>query len=314
MRIVHGVGTGSSGTAIGLNRDSPAVMQLHEQLGADEQGRALVADQLDALKETRIGGRRRIDGAKCAIGEADGGAHHVLGLHAMDVRRRCVAFDRRDRPRETQHEIECVNALREQHTTTVSLEGTPPRLVVVVLGPPEPDGGRTPDDLAEFAVCQNLGEPYGGGPEPVLQHDAELDAGLATGGDRRLGPLRRDLHRLFEQHMLARCGAALGQLRMRVGRRDDQHRVHGPVVKDRFQPVRQRKRKAICKSAAARLAGREGVRDFDLIGEIDQALGMWGHAHAEAEDGDAGSGHWQILTARSQGPNHSTGSMVMAGT
>src|SRR5690606_38701313 len=67
----------------------------------------------------------------------------------------------------------------------------------------------------------------------------------------------------------------------------------------------------------ARRARRIGIGDLDAVGEIDQAAGMRRYRHAEADDGYTGTGHvapsCNSLNA-GQGPNHCTGSMVIAGT
>ncbi len=136
-----------------------------------------------------------------------------------------------------------MDPLRDQHTAAIAGEAAAARLVIVALRPPEPDDGRAADEIAQRAGRDPFGKPHARRAEPVLQHDAERHAGVPAGGDDLLGARRRDLDRLLEQHMLARRGAALRDLQMRVRGAEHQNGRNGRIGQHRLQTVRQREGK-----------------------------------------------------------------------
>jgi hypothetical protein len=87
----------------------------------------------------------------------------------------------------------------------------------------------------------------------VLQHDSKpyVFAGLY----QPLCPGGRDLERLFEEHVPAGGGAALDELEVRIGRREDQHRIDRAILEDGLEPLAERKAKASGKGRAPRAEG-----------------------------------------------------------
>jgi hypothetical protein len=78
---------------------------------------------------------------------------------------------------------------------------------------------------------------------------------------------------------------------MRVRRRKDHHLVDRGIARDPLQVAGRRKVEALGKGPAPRLAPAERMGDVDPILEVEQAPGVGGHGHAEADHGDAVSAH-----------------------
>ncbi len=127
--------------------------------------------------------------------------------------------------------------------------------------------------------------------EAMLQHDAERHAGGATGRDQLLRTRGGDVERLFQQDVLAGPGAEPGDVEMRVGRRQHQHRLDGLVRQQRFQIVAEREGEARAEGCPPFGAGAVGADDLDPVGEVDEAPGMGRHGHAEHDDPDAQPAH-----------------------
>jgi hypothetical protein len=143
--------------------------------------------------------------------------------------------------------------------------------------------------------------------EVVLQHDAERHPGDPASGDQLLRPRGGDLHRLLQQHMLARAGATSGDVEMGVGRRQHHYGVDRAIIEDALQAIGRREREACGEGFAPRRARAEGPGDLGAIGEVEQRLCMRRHRHAEAHQADASLRH-------GYGPNQRTGAAVSHGT
>ena len=126
----------------------------------------------------------------------------------------------------------------------------------------------------------------------MLQHHAERDAGLARGFDKLDGALGRNLERLFQKDVLARRRALAHQIEMRVRRRENLDAIDRLVGEDRVEAAGERKREILGECFAPRLARRERMHDLDAVLQVDEALGMRRHRHAEPDDGDAVLGHY----------------------
>ena len=165
--------------------------------------------------------------------------------------------------------------------------------VVVALRPPQPDHGRAVDDPAELARAQHLAQLQRGGAEAMLQHHAERDAGLA----RRSRPARRarsvETSSGFSSRM---CLPAAAHLRTRSRCVFGGVRISTQstrlVGEDCVEAAGERKRKFLAERLAPRFARAERVHDLDAVLQVDQALGMRRHRHAEPDDGDAVLGHY----------------------
>ena len=87
------------------------------------------------------------------------------------------------------------------------------------------------------ALADEPGERHADWSEAMLQHDAEFDAGIVGDSDKLLGAFQADLERLFEEHVLAGGGGPPDEFEMRVGRRQQQHRIDRRIGKDGLDAV-----------------------------------------------------------------------------
>src|SRR3954462_13076045 len=126
-----------------------------------------------------------------------------------------------------------MDALGEQHAAAVTRAGAAPRLVVVALRPPVRNGRGRRNERAE--LWQQFPQFLRARPEAMLEDDAKLDSRSRLYESFRF--FERDLERLLQQHMLARGGAALDQLEVRVRWREDEYCPDRSVCEDFFQPV-----------------------------------------------------------------------------
>ena len=97
---------------------------------------------------------------------------------------------------EAAHQVEGVDALRDQYAAAVAGEAAAAGFVVIALGPPQADDGRAADDAAELARGEDRGGASAGGAEAVLQDHAHLHTGRPAALDQ------------FDGHGRWRCRAA----------------------------------------------------------------------------------------------------------
>src|ERR1700736_3550057 len=95
-------------------------------------------------------------------------------------------------------------------------------LVVVRLRPPIVEAGGNADEAPKATFVQDRLQGEAGWPEAVLENDAEPDTGRTGHRDEGFGARRGDLDGLFQKDMLARLGAAAGDIEMGIGRRQNQ--------------------------------------------------------------------------------------------
>src|ERR1700738_2798937 len=91
--------------------------------------------------------------------------------------------------------------------------------------------------------------------------------------------------------MLAGCRALAHQIEMRVRRGQDFDAVDALVGEDGVETAPERKGEFLAERFSPRLARTECGHDFDAVLQVDEALGMRRHRHAEADDGDTMFGH-----------------------
>ena len=125
--------------------------------------------------------------------------------------------------------------------------------------------GRGRHQLAKTLLGHQLRQRHAGRPEPVLQDDAELGACGLDRINQRLGAFKRDLHGLFQEHMLAGPRGALRELEMRIGRRQNHDRVDRAVSEDRVDVAGHRKTPALGEGGAPCFGRAVGGRDLDPV-------------------------------------------------
>src|SRR6185312_7205536 len=103
----------------------------------------------------------------------------------------------------------------------------------------------------------------------------------------RLGAGGGDLQGLLEQDVLAGGRRPRDQLAVGVGRRQDHHRLHARIGEERVEVGGQREREAGAEGRAAGFGRAPGAGDLDLVGEVEEALRVRRHRHAEADEADA---------------------------
>ncbi|WP_424540378.1 hypothetical protein [Sinorhizobium medicae] len=79
--------------------------------------------------------------------------------------------------------------------------------------------GRSTDDLAKAPLTDKLCKFHADSAKAVLKHDAQLYTGARGHVDQGFCPVRRDLQRLFEEHMLSCFRRLPHQVEMSVWRR-----------------------------------------------------------------------------------------------
>ena len=210
----------------------------------------------------------------------------------MHARGRRVAAHLGDRPGEAQHQVERVNALRDQHAAAVARFGAAALDIVVALRAPQPDHGRAVDDPAELARAQHLASFIPAGRKRCCSITASVTPACAAGLDQLDRAFARDLERLFQQDVLAGRRAFLDQIEMRVRRGEDLDAIDALVGEDRVETAGERKRKLLAERLAPRLARAERGGDLHAVLQVDQALGVRRHRHAEADDRDPVLGHF----------------------
>jgi hypothetical protein len=97
--------------------------------------------------------------------------------------------------------------------------------------------------------------------------------------------------------MLAGLGGLPDEIEMGVRRREDQDRVDAPVRQQHVEIAREREGKAIGEGASAPFARAKGVGDLNAIPQVEQALRMRRHCHAEADDAEPVARHVPSLIA-----------------
>jgi len=129
----------------------------------------------------------------------------------------------------------------------------------------------------------------------VLQHHPELDARAFRRLDRAQDTVRRDLQRLFDEHMLSGLRRPFHQLAVGVGRGEHHHRIDGFVGKDSAHLLDHREAPKLGKGLPARFARAVAGGYLDAAFKIEKALGMGRGCHAEADDRDAFFGQLLLL-------------------
>jgi hypothetical protein len=116
----------------------------------------------------------------------------------------------------------------------------------------------------------------------MLQHHPELDPLPATDVDHLLGARSGDLERLLEQHVFAGFGASAREIEVRGGRGQHGDRIDRPVLENRLQALALREWELLGELRAACRTRTERVGDLDPVSEIQCAVGVRHHCHAEA--------------------------------
>src|SRR5690606_36398424 len=153
----------------------------------------------------------------------------------------------------------------------------------------------------------------------------------AAGSNQLLGAGGGDVEWLFHQDMLARSRTPDGDVGMGIGRREDGNGFDAPVIENGVKAVAKQEWEFFGKGGASLGARRISMNHLHLIGEVNEALGVGCHGHAETDYGYAGLAHGIVLVSLKkmapgiagepclgfllpQGPNHCTGTKVKAGT
>ena len=141
------------------------------------------------------------------------------------------------------------------------------------------------------SVAQDGGKALRCRLEAVLQDDAERDAGSAAGRHQLFRARRRHVQGLLEKHVLAGAGECARDLQVGVGRGEDGRHADAAVRQDVAEVVRGGKGEAGRERRPARRRRAHGAGDLRPILQIEQALGVRRHGHAEADEGNAVSRH-----------------------
>jgi hypothetical protein len=118
----------------------------------------------------------------------------------------------------------------------------------------------------------------------MLQHNTELDGRAPAQVHEFGGTLRRNLNWLLQQNVFARGSGLAHEVKVRVGRCEDENGVDRPIGQDGLEPVTRGKREASGKFRATLFARTERSRDLQTIAQVEHALGMRGRRHAESDD------------------------------
>ena len=197
--------------------------------------------------------------------------------------------------REPLEHVNGVDALVEQRAASLGLPAAAPvKPVVVVLGSEHRGGHRGAIDVADSALVNKLAHLCRLRAKAVVEQDAQLDAGVAAGGNHSVRLGWGNAERLFGKDMLARGGGAQGNVKMRRVRRGDDNGVHirvgERVVKRgiglcaefaRLPPQGFLSARAHANQAAARQRlNRRDMRFADNAGGADEGYayggGQWG--------------------------------------
>jgi hypothetical protein len=121
----------------------------------------------------------------------------------------------------------------------------------------------------------------------VLKDDGEPSARALHGLNGAARPRDRSVDRFLQQHVLPSSGAALHELQVRVGRRQDHRRLDRAVLEYALEVVGHGIAVSGREGLAALGAGRIAGRDLDPVRELLEAPDVRLQGHAEPDDGDA---------------------------
>ena len=169
VREGHRIGAGAALVRIARDLDHAAVMEADFQFRSENEGGAFFADDFDALAKARIGRGRRGNDAERAVFVFHRRGHEILGLHAMHRRGGRIGEDFVHIAGEREHQIERVDALRDQDAAAVARLGAAAGLVVIGLRTPVRHHRRAADHLAEIAAFEDLAQLQARRAETMLQ-------------------------------------------------------------------------------------------------------------------------------------------------
>ena len=186
-----------------------------------------------------------------------------------------------------------MDRLGDQDAAAIAGERAAARLVIVALRPPPGHVELHGGDASKGTFGQKSAQGFRALTEAVLEDDTGGDTGALGRSNDRLGPSQASLERLLHQDVLARSGDPLDQLEPRIGRGQQHDRVDVRRVQHRLEAVGDGQAEARVEGSAA-VGRRAPGEHIDAVGELDQALGVRCHRHAEPDEADLSFGHWRF--------------------